>query len=200
MKEKLISFKERISCLDSSYEVSIASKLARQLAVCLLINDEITDSCNPFESSQGRSYLSSERKILHIFEKKQLKVVPQWITYAPNLSIFVTWTCGRGTCDMKKPPVVSLSMELYCKSSSTANSTRNIIMLLSFKCIHSSIRQQQIPAVFRIPLNKHLSLLETPVPFSYKYPESRDKKFRKFLLSLSIASYTKNLFYLGFRI
>ena len=30
------------------------------------------------------------------------------------------------TCDMKKPSVVSLSMELYYKSSSTADSTRNI--------------------------------------------------------------------------
>ena len=46
----------------------------------------------------------------------------------------------RETCDMKKSSVVSLSMELYYKSSSTADSTRNITMLLSFKCTHSSIR------------------------------------------------------------
>ena len=35
----------------------------------------------------------------------------------------------RETCDMKKPSVVSLSMELYYKSSSTADSTRNITIL-----------------------------------------------------------------------
>ena len=51
MKEKLISFKERISWLDSPYEVSIASKLARWIVVSLSVNDEITDLHNPFESS-----------------------------------------------------------------------------------------------------------------------------------------------------
>ena len=85
---------------------------------------------------------------------------------------------------MKKPSVVSLSMELYYKSSSTADSTKN--MLLSFKCTHSSIRQQQIPAVFRILLNKHLSLQEAPsVPFLYKYPKNRDKKFFNLVPSAS---------------
>ena len=50
MKEKLISFKDRISILDFPCEVSITIKLARWLADCLSINDEITDSRNPFES------------------------------------------------------------------------------------------------------------------------------------------------------
>ena len=87
---------------------------------------------------------------------------------------------------MKKPSVASLSMELYYKSYSAADSTRNIIMLLSFKCTHSSIRQQQIPAVFRILLNKHLSLQEAPsVPFLYKYPKNRDKKFFNLVPSAS---------------
>ena len=36
-------------------------------------------------------------------------------------------------------------LENYCKSSLTADRTRNIIMLLSFKCIHSYNRQLQIP-------------------------------------------------------
>ena len=46
----------------------------------------------------------------------------------------------RETGDTKKPSVITLSMELYYKSSLAADSTRNIIMLLSFKCIHSYIR------------------------------------------------------------
>ena len=53
MKEKLISFKERISCLDFPCEVSITSKLAHYLAVCLSINDEITDLLNPFEYAKN---------------------------------------------------------------------------------------------------------------------------------------------------
>ena len=51
MKDKLISFKERISCLDSPCEVSIMSRLARLHTDYLSINNEITDSRNPFESS-----------------------------------------------------------------------------------------------------------------------------------------------------
>ena len=46
----------------------------------------------------------------------------------------------REAYDMKKPSVVSLSMELYYKISLTADSTRNIIILHSFKCTHSRIR------------------------------------------------------------
>ena len=46
----------------------------------------------------------------------------------------------REKCDMRNSSAVSLSVELYYKSSSTADSTRNIAMLLSFKCTHSSIR------------------------------------------------------------
>ena len=46
----------------------------------------------------------------------------------------------RKTWDMKKPSVVSLSMELYYKDFSTDDNTKNIIMLLSFKYAHLSIR------------------------------------------------------------
>ena len=85
------------------------------------------------------------------------------------------------------------------KSSLRANSTRNIIMLLFFKCIHSSIRQQQILAFSRILLNNHFSPQQAPsVPFLYKYLKRREyvlQSFQKFLLSLSIARYTKNLFF-----
>ena len=52
MNEKLISFKEHISLLDSPCEVFITIKLARQHAVCLSTNDEINGSRNSFESSQ----------------------------------------------------------------------------------------------------------------------------------------------------
>ena len=61
--------------------------------------------------------------------------VPDW--YYPLKSEEKQW---RETCDMKKPSVLTWSMELYNKSYSTADSTRNIIMLLSFKCTHLSIR------------------------------------------------------------
>ena len=55
--------------LDSPCEVFVTGKLARQLVVCLSNNDEITDSHNLFESSQGRSYLSFKRNFPHNFQK-----------------------------------------------------------------------------------------------------------------------------------
>ena len=86
---------------------------------------------------------------------------------------------------MKKSSVVTLSMEFSYKSSLTANSTRNI-MLLSFKSINWYIRQLQILATPRILSSNQFSPQETPsVPFLYKHP-----KKQSFLLSLSIAQGT----------
>ena len=66
-------------------------------------------------------------------------------------------------------------------------------MLLSFKCIHSYVRQLQIQAVCRILFRKHFSPQEAPsLPFLYKDPK---KRFRKLVLSLIIARHTKNLFF-----
>ena len=82
---------------------------------------------------------------------------------------------------MKKPSAVTLSVKLYYKSLLLSDSTRNIIMLLSFQRIHSSIRQYQIPAVYRILLRNHVSPQEAlSVLFLYKYPKNRDKSSLKF--------------------
>ena len=77
----------------------------------------------------NRAVFSKVRALFSIFQKGQGRDLP-----LPPTSCAPDY---REKCDMKKLSVVTLSMELHYKISLIVDCTRNIIMLLSFKCIHS---------------------------------------------------------------
>ena len=74
---------------NSEREIKLASQLAHQQAVCLIkLLIHVIDL--KAVRVEGTSLL--QRRFPHIFEEKQPKVVPQWLTYASNLSMFVSPT------------------------------------------------------------------------------------------------------------
>ena len=79
-----------------------------------------------FMKTSWRRLLKTKTK--DVFIKTNACWVPNW--YYLLKSEEKQW---REPCDMKNP--YTLFMELYYKSSLTAESTRDIIMLFSFKCI-----------------------------------------------------------------
>ena len=69
------------------------------------------------------------------------------------------------------------------QNSLTVDSTRSMTMLLSFKCLHS-LHNRFLLSHF------YINIQEIGIKIL--------KRFQKFLLSLTIAMYTKNFFYLSF--